>query len=283
MAMQKKAAPEEPAGESAPAWMVSFADLVTLMFSFFVVLYALKQGGEKQQLEQAAAIKAVFDPGYAPPLDSQSEFDQAIRRFRGQPGPAYPNSGGHAAKPTDGATGLDQTVTSIRPGRQIVTGTRITFEANSPVLDPAGIDAIDQIADKIRGLNNILYVKGHVSGDEIALRPDDPEGLTLSYLRASRVIEEFVKLGIDRRVLRALPCGSYEPLKTGAYDPDTLKLNRRVEIFATENIASDFSPMNTVPATQAPTAARDQGHGAKASGSAAVANAAEGKTDVGHP
>jgi chemotaxis protein MotB len=283
MAMKKKAAAEEPAGESAPMWIVSFADLVTLMMSFFVVLYAMKQGGEKQQLEQAAAIKAVFDPGYVPPSDSQSEFDQAIRRFRGQPGPAYPNSGGHAPKPTDGAAGLDQTVTSIRPGRQIVTGTRITFEVNSPALDPAGVEAIDQIAEKIRGLNNVLFVKGHVSGDEIALRPDDPEGLTLSYLRANRVIEEFVKLGIDRRVLRALPCGAYEPLKTGVYDADTLKLNRRVEIYATENIASDFSPMNTVPATQAPTAARDHGSAEKAPGPSAVAHAAEGKTDVGHP
>jgi chemotaxis protein MotB len=283
MAMKKKAAAPEPAGESAPMWIVSFADLVTLMMSFFVVLYAMKQGGEKQQLEQAAAIKAVFDPGYAPPIDSASEFDQAIRRYRGQPGPAYPNSGGHALKPTDGAAGLDQTVTAIRPGRQIVTGTRITFEMNSAVLDPAGVEAIIQIAEKIRGLNNILFVKGHVAGDEIALRPDDPEGLTLSYARANRVIEEFMKLGIDRRVLRALPCGAYEPLKTGVYDAEALKVNRRVEIYATENIASDFTPMNTVPATQTPTVARDRGHSEKGAVSPAVANAAEGKTDAGHP
>jgi chemotaxis protein MotB len=282
MAMKKKAAAEEPAGESAPMWIVSFADLVTLMMSFFVVLYAMKQGGEKQQLEQAAAIKAVFDPGYVPPNDSQSDFDIAVRRYRGQPGPAYPNSGGHAPKPTDGAAGVDQTVTAIRPGRQIVTGTRITFEINSTVLEAADHDAINQIADKIQGLNNILFVKGHVSGDEIALRPDDPEGLTLSYLRANRVIEEFVKLGIDRRVLRAMPCGAYEPLKTGAYDTDTLKLNRRVEIYATENIASDFTPVNTVRVADTPP--RAHGHSEKAPAEkTAVAHAAEGKTDVAHP
>jgi chemotaxis protein MotB len=249
MAMKKRQAAEEPAGESAPMWIVSFADLVTLMMSFFVVLYALKQGGEKRQLETAAAIKATFDPGYTPPIDSTSEFDQALRRYKGLPGPAYLNNGGHAPKPTDGATGLDQSVTAIRPGKQIVTGTRISFEVNSAALDAADEEAIAQIADKVRGLNNVMFVKGHVSADEIALRPDDPEGMSLSYQRANRVIDEFVKWGIDRRVLRPLVCGPYEPLMTGAYDPASLKQNRRVEVYATENTASDFVPIKTVQAT----------------------------------
>ena len=252
--MQKKAKAEEPAGESAPMWIVSFADLVTLMMSFFVVLYAMKQGGEKRQLGVAVAIKATFDPSYTPPIDSISEFDQAIRRFKGLPGPPYLNTGGNALKPTDGAEGVDQTVTAIRPGKQIVTGTRISFDFNAASLDPAALEAIGQIAEKIRGLNNILFVKGHVSADEIALRPDDPQGMSLSYQRANGVIEEFVRRGIDRRVLRPLACGPYEPLKTGAYDPATLKLNRRVEIFTTENTASDYTPINTVPATEKPAA-----------------------------
>ena len=51
---------------------------------------------------------------------------------------------------------------------------------------------------------------------------------------------------------RPLACGPYEPLKTGAYDPASLKLNRRVEIFTTENTASDYTPINTVPATEKP-------------------------------
>src|SRR5512144_1243454 len=125
MAMKKKAAEAESSGESAPMWIVSFADLVTLMMSFFVVLYALKQGGEKQQLEVAAAIKAQFDPNYA--ADGDSPFDEDIRRQRGNPGPPYRNNGGHVLKPTDGAQGIYQSVTTIREGTQIVTGTKITF------------------------------------------------------------------------------------------------------------------------------------------------------------
>jgi chemotaxis protein MotB len=281
MAMKKKEAAPEPAGESAPMWIVSFADLVTLMMSFFVVLYAMKQGGEKQQLEQAAAIKAVFDPGYMPAIDSTSEYDQMIRRYKGLPGPAYLNNGGNAPKPTDGSSGTDMQVQTIRPGRQIVTGTRITFELNSPNLDAPGLDAIAQIAEKIHGLNNVLFVKGHVAADEIALRPDDPEGMSLAYQRANRVIDEFVKLGIDRRVLRPMACGAYEPIITAAYDAEAMKTNRRVEVYSTENIASDFTPVNTVPATQTPSAVHG-GRGRPTAGGA-LANAAEERKTSEHP
>src|SRR6478609_5849803 len=103
MAAQKKAKAPEPAGESAPMWIVSFADLVTLLMSFFVVLYALKEGGEKRQMEVAAAIKATFDPSYIPSPDSPSEWDQAIRRAHGLPGPPFANMGGNATSPTNGS------------------------------------------------------------------------------------------------------------------------------------------------------------------------------------
>lgn len=247
MAMKKKAAAAEPAGESAPMWIVSFADLVTLMMSFFVVLYALKQGGEKQQMEVAAALKATFDPSY--PADTPSEWDQLIRHFRGQPGPPYPNAGGNAVKPTDGAQGRDDQVTAIRPGKQIVTGGQITFDQNKTDLDAVSMDSIRQIADKLRGHNNVCLIKGHVSADELPLRPDDPNGMSLSNARAMRVIDELVKLGVDRSVLRPLACGPYEPLKTGVYTSDMLARNRRVEVYATENTASEYFPVETVPAT----------------------------------
>ncbi len=249
MAMKKKAAAAEPAGESAPMWIVSFADLVTLMMSFFVVLYALKQGGEKQQIDTMAAVKVAFNPSYIPPDDSPLEWQMAVRRAEGVVGPAYQNAGGVATQPTQGAEGTADQVTTILPGKQIVTGGKLDFDANKTDLDSQSLATIHQIAAKLQGFNNILFVKGHVSAEELALRPDDPEGLMLSYARAMKVIDELVKLGIDRRVMRPIACGAYEPRKVGAYDEASQRENRRVEVFATENTASDFSPVQTVPAT----------------------------------
>jgi len=259
MAAQKKAKAPEPAGESAPMWIVSFADLVTLLMSFFVVLYALKEGGEKRQMEVAAAIKATFDPNYIPSQDSPDEWDQAIRRAHGLPGPPFANMGGNAPAPTNGAKGQHMQVETIRAGKAIVTGTKITFNVGTTELDAASKQTIKGVADMVRGLNNVLVIKGHISADEAALRPDDKDGRILSFNRATAVADELERLGVDRRVLRPQACGSAEPVKTGVYDTAGLKQNRRVEIFTTELTVSDYHQVQTVPAETQGTA--DARHG----------------------
>src|SRR5882672_1153818 len=100
---KKQPKPEEPAGESAPMWIVSFADLVTLMMSFFVVLYAMKQGGPEQQLETAVAIKSTF--GWEPDMTSDSDLNLAGRRYQGIDSPPYSEKAGKASKATQGADG----------------------------------------------------------------------------------------------------------------------------------------------------------------------------------
>jgi len=252
MAAQKKAKAPEPAGESAPMWIVSFADLVTLMMSFFVVLYALKQGGAKQQLETTAAIKTGFG-WHADPL-SDDPLDKIGRRIQGVPDPMADKNPGNAVDASQGADGSSTTVQTIRPGHSIVTGGKLTFDTGKTTLLPEAKEALSQIAAKVRGLNNVLMIKGHVSADELALLVDDPNGMALSFRRATATADELARLGIDRRVLRPVACGSFEPVKTGAYDAASLRMNRRVEVFTTDYTASEYSPVNTVaPATQADT------------------------------
>ncbi len=255
MAVQKKAKAPEPAGESAPMWIVSFADLVTLMMSFFVVLYAMKQGGEKQQMDTMAAIKATFDPAYEPPQDANPEFVQAYKRYKGIPGPPVETLQGASQKLSKGADGANLEVQTIRMGKDNVTGGKITFEPGQTKISPEAADAIRQIADRVRGLNLVLLVKGHVSADELSLRPDDPQGLSLSYQRAMAVIQELTKNDIDQRTMRPVACGTFEPLRTGVYDPASLGENRRVEVFTTEATASEFAPTPTVSPDAAPAGA----------------------------
>jgi flagellar motor protein MotB len=67
MARKKKQEVEEQ-GESAPLWIISFADLVTLMLSFFVILSATNSGSgsgsgseKNPAMERVAiAIRAAF-------------------------------------------------------------------------------------------------------------------------------------------------------------------------------------------------------------------------------
>src|SRR5206468_8381305 len=138
--------------------------------------------------------------------------------------------------------GSQPEVQTIRPGNAIVTGGSITFDVGESRLDEPSLGTIRQLADIVRGRTNVMMVKAHVSADEVALRPDDPDGMGLSYRRATIVIDELVKLGVARHVLRPVPCGPFEPVKTGVYDPAGLRQNRGVEIFTTDYTAGEYFP-----------------------------------------
>jgi len=43
-------------------WLVSYADFITLLFAFFVVLFASSQTDKKKQMEVAAAMQTAFTP-----------------------------------------------------------------------------------------------------------------------------------------------------------------------------------------------------------------------------
>jgi len=47
-------------GASHERWLVSYADFITLMFAFFVVLYASAQADQKKQAQMAASIDSAF-------------------------------------------------------------------------------------------------------------------------------------------------------------------------------------------------------------------------------
>jgi len=246
MAAPKKAKAPEPAGESAPMWIVSFADLVTLLFSFFVVLYALEAGPKEQKNNLMAALKIYAN--VQPDENSEDPVDQIVNQAMGRTLPPRKANAGTSQNPINGAEGAHPEVTAIRDGKAIVTGGVITFPAGKTELDENALAIIKILAEKIRGKNNVVMVKGHVSFDEIPLRLDDPNGMNLSYRRAVNVTEELVKIGIDRKILRPVACGGYEPRKTGVYDDASLRQNRRVEIFTTDQTVSDYFQVDTVPA-----------------------------------
>jgi chemotaxis protein MotB len=55
--MSKKKHPEHVNHER---WLVSYADFITLLFAFFVVLFASSQSDKKKQVQMAAAMQSAF-------------------------------------------------------------------------------------------------------------------------------------------------------------------------------------------------------------------------------
>ena len=57
--MSRKKHPEHVNHER---WLVSYADFITLLFAFFVVLFASSQTDKKKQIKLAEAMQSAFTP-----------------------------------------------------------------------------------------------------------------------------------------------------------------------------------------------------------------------------
>jgi len=234
----------EEAHEGAPEWLISFADNVTLMMGFFVILFVLNMkpasagggnGGDPksagsastlspEMLDVAIAIREAFnnpvDPNSSSPIDLP-----LVRRLIER---------GESNALRDGPLGREHDVRSIRPTDYYSPAGAFEFDDHSSKISMSSRDDLDKITKLIRGYNLVIELRGHVSAAEANDAPD--RGMSLSYDRALVVAEHFALQGIPWSHLRLVACGDGERLVQTTYDAEEHRRNQRVEVIVTEKV-----------------------------------------------
>lgn len=228
--------------DSADRWLVSYADFITLLFAFFVVMYALSlQGGKYQDLSES--------------------FDQAI-------GKAQPSASSDAqaenttSAQSDAAPAVDemQQIAEQLAKRLSITfqqgaaqvrhlphAIHIEFDAGilfAPAeanLSPAALSALRSVADVLQTYpQHTVQVIGHT--DTVDIRSAQyPSNWELSAARASSVVRLFVAAGITDQRLVAIGRGATQPVASNASAEGRLR-NRRVEIQILPTATPDATP-----------------------------------------
>ncbi len=229
--------------EGAPEWLISFADNVTLMMGFFVILLAMNLkpassgGGESKEpghpapaatpevMDIVIAIREAFnnpvDPNSANPVDLP-----LIRRIIERSGPSQADQ--------EGQIGREHDVRSVRPSSYFSPAGSVPFDDGSATLNESGRQALRQMHKVVRGHNLVIEARGHVSAAEAFGKMD--RGLRLSYDRALAVAEALTSEGLPWPQLRVVACGDGERLLPSAYDEAGHRANQRVEIIVTDQI-----------------------------------------------
>jgi len=229
-----------PAG--APEWMTTYADMMTLLLCFFVLIVSFSEIKEEDQYQAVVEeIKEAFGMkgggGKLPTDDDPAlSFIQILETTRLRDEKIIHRS--NAEDP--GIDGRERTVKTVREGMEFpIDGGRITFDPGSAVLTPEVKRALDQLADRMKGYNNVIELRGHAASS------DGPRDRLwdVSYARARSVFDYLTsdQVGIDRNRFRLAANADREPLNPRAYNSGEQIPNRRVEIIVNEALVSELT------------------------------------------
>jgi flagellar motor protein MotB len=85
MSEEKPKPPEEEGGEGAPLWIISFADMMSLLMAFFVMLSTFSSYGPNESAKISKVAHAIVSPnyGFRPLYREMTGYDPANSKLRG--------------------------------------------------------------------------------------------------------------------------------------------------------------------------------------------------------
>ncbi len=224
--MAKKAKHEEH--ENLERWLVSYADFITLLFTFFVMMYAISAVNTGKYKVLSHAIVATFNHQTV-----QQNLHIIIPHSRSQPGKASPQVRTvlframqliQERSSSHGAMKVVQTSQGIRIRIQAA----FLFRSGHAAVRKAALPTLRHIAGILAKTKRPIRVEGHT--DNVPIHGRYKNNWALSTMRAVNVLTELIALGpIDPRQASAAGYSQYRPLVPNDSDADRQK-NRRVEI-----------------------------------------------------
>lgn len=179
-------------GHPAPPWLVNYADLMTELVCFFVILYALSAALDPnaQKVQKAVDDKMKDTPGQEAPVNTKMTKD-----------------------------GLEITLKE--------TGGNALFASGSADLTDHAKEVLDKIIPILMEVPNDVIVEGHTDNDPIST-PQFASNWELSSARATNVVKYLIQQkNIPPSRLAAIGYGEYRPISDNS-TPEGKSKNRRV-------------------------------------------------------
>ena len=259
--MPRRRRPHEEEHENTERWLVSYADFITLMFAFFVVMYSLSSVNEgkyrilSNSLMQAFRSTSASAEGaiVAPPVVVPKGPPIPIKRprlndseAREQVAQKMRNMASHIRRVLEPITGNGQVrVTEGAFGVSVEINASALFSTGEAVLGGEATAALRAVAVVIADSEFPIMVEGHTDSNPIStLR--FPSNWELSSARASSVVRLFIESGVSPTRLTAAGYADQRPV-AGNDTEEGRARNRRVAIMLESRVLVDESEPDTEP------------------------------------
>lgn len=199
-------------------WLVSYADMMTLIACFFILMMAFANYDPAGFTKKAEELSKSFNKDKYKSSDlKQSEISEEVSR--------HPELTKKAK------------VTKTDGDIAITFSSNVLFEKAQTDLTQSAESALDIIVDivKSKTKNYRILIEGHSDPIEFQDNPRVESSWELAAIRATKVLARFEKQGFSPKRLSAISKGDSEPLvdfvnKKGELIQESLVQNRRVII-----------------------------------------------------
>jgi chemotaxis protein MotB len=274
--MRKKKHPEHSNHER---WLVSYADFITLLFAFFVVLYSSSQVDKRRVGQLALAIQVAFQqmgifeasntkpalttsepmPFSSVQLVENSPRNEALGRLVNSPQGELTNVPSRAAMDhlqsqleSVLAPEIKNHTVTVSPTKEgIVVSLKEMgfFDSGSAAIRPEAVPVIGHFITVIQSLPVHIRIEGHTDNVPIHTARFD-SNWELSTARATEMIKLFIaRFSITPDRLSASGYGEYYPVASND-KPAGRASNRRVDLVLLNDIAASASPAIQGPPSQ---------------------------------
>ncbi len=269
--------PEHEEHENHERWLVSYADMMTLLLVLFVVLYAMSQVDKEKFAALASGLSEAFgapvtamqgsaNDAEASVLDSldaavdvqippapaaQEAVDaaaaeaaaQEARRVAAEARAEYDELAAardaiDAALTAAGYAGAAEFEIDERGLVVHIVSDPVLFGPEEAQLQPTGGDILRAVAPTLAGLPNEIAVEGHANSLPVTPGGPWPSNWELSAYRATTVVRFLAAEGLPQTRLRGTGLSDTEPVVPPT-EPDALSLNRRVDLVVLSDASAE--------------------------------------------
>ena len=260
-------------------WLVSYADFITLLFAFFVVMYAISSVNEGKYRVLSGSLVSAFKRNASdsiqpteiipPPIEIEPELEsepeepepepaliqgeeepilneqETARVVRQQKMRGMASDIMHVLAPLveDGSVSVTQSVQGIA----IEINASVLFSPGHALLAESSTQTLRAVAAVVQGHEHEIHVEGHT--DNMPIHTIHfPSNWELSTARASSVVRLFIENGVDPRRLTALGYGENRQVASNE-TPEGRTRNRRVTIMIMSNEPGQVTeiPVDFIP------------------------------------
>jgi chemotaxis protein MotB len=227
--------------ENAERWLLTYADLITLLLAFFIMMYTFSKQDVQKYQEVSTRLKAIFAggtgiaqkgniSGTAPlelmPANSSTSSNEIKQQIEQE------------IKTMVNANGLKDNFSVFSDERGIIIRImdKAFFDEGKADLKDSAKSILDKIVPVVKQINNHIRIEGHT--DNVPIKTNEfKSNWELSVRRATEVVRHLIERGdIQPQRISATGYAEYRPVVNNDSTANRA-LNRRIEIIVAKSQA----------------------------------------------